>query len=142
MEDRERIQIKTDDGYEIEAEVISKKKVEKDGPIQKGDWIVNLNKGKDAVEGNLPRQVVEVDEVGDFKIHDGWILKRHARLATSDEVKLATKYNRFELNLRDEFAKDALDGLMGQGYYDSVPRLAYKLAERMLETRRSIQNED
>jgi hypothetical protein len=138
---KETIKVITDDGYEIEARVVSKKKVEEERrKIKVGDKVYFT----DGVRIHTVKTVFDTDRRvtldNDYSYH-----VTRLRFATEDEIALNSQFNFKEIEMRDELAKAAIMGVAGGEYSQSYcatarAKDAYKSAEEMLRARRELQS--
>lgn len=137
------VKIITDDGYEIEAQVISKKKVDTAEPDYcVGDYIL--------IDG-IARAIQKVShDVVTTAYGDKY--KKRAIRASEKEAQLPLKFSEEELKMRDQIATKLIEKLCMTWYKKSDPtdpdgkaaasaNTAYQQAEAMIIARRSPQYE-
>ena len=138
-EDNEIIRVKTEDGTEIEAKVISKKPASSQESLKVGDLIMLYHNGNRVLD-----YVVDFDE-------DGHIVTRHhntyykwgVEKATPGEVRLHTKYRQKELEIRARIAeKIFLENYSSTSSARIRAQKAHKAAEEFLQASREEQLDD
>ena len=138
-EDNEIIRVKTEDGTEIEAKVISKKPASSQESLKIGDPIILYDNGNRVLD-----YIVDFDEYGDVvtKYHNIHY-KQTVEKATPGEIRLHTKYRQKELETRARIAEKLfLENYSPTGSPRIHAQKAHKAAEEFLQASREEQLDD
>ena len=138
MSNNEIIKVKTEDGTEIEARVLSRTPPQ--SATMEGQAVVIRSTGEfDVVERMGDSDNVFLQREGNY------YQTKDVRPLTEEEIKLFHQYDPYELKLRDKFATAIVASCCnGKGFdqFELISREAYYLAELMLQSRQIIQTEN
>ena len=154
MSNRELVRIKTDDGAEIEAEVVKKtepkpssdKTPNKVRDFEVGDHVVT-ERGSFAKIIKINSKNIDLPYcLNKYDLDSyGWFSKQDIRHATRDKIDIRLKYTNEELKLRDQFAQSMLcnDKIWHQfRANETVTEAIYRIAEEMLEARKKVRSNE